>query len=182
MCAQDDPPRFIADAMLARLARWLRVLGFDTLYDPAIHDHELVRISNAEGRTLLTRDRRLLRELRPLHALEITHDAPLAQLHLTVTALALPAPAQLFTRCMVCNTRLSDPLPHDEAQALVPERARGVPGPVRRCPTCARLYWHGSHTRRTRAAIERTLPGWLLAQPDGRDAAVEVHPREEDRK
>lgn len=155
------PHRFAADAMLARLARWLRVLGFDTFYDPAVHDHELVRISNEEGRTLLTRDRHLLRELRPVRALEITHDAPLEQLRQTVTALALPAPAEPFTRCMVCNTLLSDPLPPVEADALVPEGVRGIPGAVRRCPTCARLYWHGSHTRRMRAAIERTLPGWL---------------------
>jgi hypothetical protein len=153
--------RFTADAMLARLARWLRVLGFDTLYDPAVHDHELVRISNEEGRTLLTRDRHLLRELRPLHALEITHDGALDQLKQTVTALALPAPAELFTRCMVCNSLLSDPLPPAEADALVPEGVRGIPGPVRQCPTCLRVYWHGSHTRRMRAAIERTLPGWL---------------------
>lgn len=155
------PDRFLADAMLARLARWLRVLGFDTLYDPAVHDRELVRISNDEVRTLLTRDRHLLRELRPLHALQIVHDAPLDQLKQVVAALALPPPAGLFTRCMVCNSLLSEPLPQPEADALVPEGVRGIPGPVRQCPSCLRVYWHGSHTRRMRAAIERTLPGWL---------------------
>jgi hypothetical protein len=153
--------RFTADAMLARLARWLRVLGFDTLHDPAVHDHDLVRISNEENRVLLTRDRRLLRDLRPLRALEITHDAPLDQLKQAVTALSLPAPLELFTRCMMCNSELSPPLPQDEADALVPAGVRGIPGPVRRCPGCGRVYWHGSHTRRMRAAIERALPGWL---------------------
>jgi uncharacterized protein with PIN domain len=153
--------RFVADAMLARLARWLRVLGFDTLHDPAVHDDELVRISGDEGRVLLTRDRQLLRELRPAQSLEITHDAPLEQLTQTVIALALPAPPQLFTRCMMCNSLLSQPLPQEQADALVPEGVRGIPGPVRRCPGCGRVYWQGSHTRRMRAAIERTLPGWL---------------------
>ena len=147
--------------MLARLARWLRVLGFDTLHDTNVHDPELVRIANEEGRTLLTRDRHLLRELRPLHALEITHDAPGEQLKQVVTQLALPAPAELFTRCMVCNTLLSAPLPQAEADAAVPEGVRGIPGPVRRCPTCLRVYWHGSHTRRMRVALDRALPGWL---------------------
>jgi hypothetical protein len=160
--------RFIADAMLARLARWLRVLGFDTLCDPAVHDHELVQISNGEQRTLLTRDRHLLRELRPEHALEITHDEPLEQLRQTVTALELPAPAELFTRCMVCNTVLSPPLPRPQADALVPEGVRGIPGPIRQCPTCLRVYWHGSHARRMRDAIERTLPGWLAEDGSGR--------------
>jgi uncharacterized protein with PIN domain len=157
---------FIADAMLARLARWLRVLGFDTRYEPQADDRELVRVSNEQGRTLLTRDRRLLRDLRPAQALEITHDAPLDQLRQVVTSLALPAPAELFTRCMVCNGALSPPLPRPAADALVPQGVRGIPGPIRRCLACGRIYWHGSHTRRMRAAIDRTLPGWLPHEPD----------------
>jgi hypothetical protein len=110
------PPRFLADAMLGRLARWLRVLGFDTAYDPTVHDPALVRMANAEGRVLLTRDRHLA---------------------------ALPAP-----------------LPPDEAAALVPPAARGLPGPVRRCEACGRVYWPGSHVRRMRRAIDAVLPGW----------------------
>lgn len=160
------PPRFTADAMLARLARWLRTLGFDTFHDEAVHDHELVLLSNEQARTLLTRDRHLLRELRPAAALEITHDAPLDQLRQVVTALQLAAPAELFARCTVCNSLLSDPLPRPEADALVPEGVQDLPGPVRQCPNCLRVYWQGSHTRRMRAAIERALPGWL---PPGAD-------------
>jgi uncharacterized protein len=158
--------RFAADAMLGRLARWLRVLGFDTLYDESLSDPDYVRVANDEARTLLTRDRHLLRELRPLHSLEIRHDAPLEQLQQVVVALQLPAPAELFTRCMVCNAVLSDPLPAAEAELLVPQRVRGIPGPVRQCPVCLRVYWHGSHVRRMRAAIDRTLPGWLAATAD----------------
>jgi uncharacterized protein with PIN domain len=158
------PTAFVADAMLARLARWLRVAGFDTLYDTALHDPQLVAIANRDSRTLLTRDRHLLRELRPASALEIIHDAPLEQLRQAVTALELPAPRELFTRCMMCNTPLSPPLARDEADALVPEGVRGIPGPVRRCPVCRRVYWHGSHTRRMRSALERALPGWLPPQ------------------
>ena len=110
---------------------------------------------------LLTRDRHLLRELRPPAALEIVHDAPLAQLKQVVESLDVAAPGELFTRCMLCNTPLSEPLTFDEIRDLVPENSRSVLGPVRRCPSCLRVYWHGSHTRRMRAAIERTLPGWL---------------------
>jgi uncharacterized protein with PIN domain len=160
-----EPPRFAADAMLGRLARWLRVLSFDTFYEEAIADAQLVRISNEEERVLLTRDRHLLRELRPLWSHEVRHDAPLEQLVDIVTAQQLPAPAELFTRCMVCNTLLGAPLPRDKADSLVPEGVRGIPGPVRQCPACLRVYWHGSHTRRMRAALERSLPGWLPPQP-----------------
>jgi len=68
------PPRFAADAMLGRLGRWLRVLGFDTSYDAALDDAALVRLAHEEARILLTRDRHLLRELRPLRAHEVRQD------------------------------------------------------------------------------------------------------------
>ena len=152
---------FLADAMLARLARWLRVLGFDTFHDPAVHDAALVRMSNSEGRTLLTRDRHLLRELRPARALEIVHDGPMDQLRQVVATLSLPAPPELFTRCSVCNSPLSEPLPFERAEPLLPDGVRDMQPTVRQCPTCLRIYWCGSHTRRMRAAIEQALPGWL---------------------
>jgi uncharacterized protein with PIN domain len=154
-------PRFAADAMLARLARWLRTLGWDTSLDPDLHDRELVRRADDDGRILLTRDRLLLRELRPARALEIRHDAPLAQLHQVVTALSLPAPPHLFTRCTVCNAPLSDPLDAAQRETLLPPDVRALPGPARQCPACGRVYWQGSHARRMRGAIEHTLPGWL---------------------
>lgn len=149
--------------MLGRLARWLRVLGFDTTYDAALHDHALVRLANDEGRVLLTRDRHLLRELRPLRALEVRQDDPLEQLRALVAALAIEGPPGLFTRCMLDNTVLPPPLPAAELAPLLPVPGHQVHGPVRRCPTCGRLYWHGSHARRMRAALERVLPGWGTA-------------------
>jgi uncharacterized protein with PIN domain len=152
--------RFAADAMLGRLARWLRVLGFDTIYDPAIADPVLVRRAEDDGRLLVTRDRHLLRELRPARAHEVRSDVPLEQLQDLVTALALPPPLELFTRCLLCNTELSLPLAADAAAPLLPA-GFDIPGPVRRCPSCGRLYWHGSHAKRMRLALERALPGWL---------------------
>lgn len=151
--------RFMADAMLGRLARWLRVLGFDTAYNAMLADSVMVRLANDEGRVLLTRDRHLLRELRPDHALEIRSDVPLEQLRDVVAALDLAPPADLFTRCILCNAPLSPPLSESQAAGLLPEDFE-IPAPVRRCPGCGKLYWHGSHARRMRAALERTLPGW----------------------
>lgn len=156
-----DAPRFLADAMLGRLARWLRAVGYDTRYDATLADPVLVRLAAAEDRILLTRDRHLLRELRPVRALELRSDVPLEQLRDVVHTLALPAPAELFVRCLVCNAELSPPLEPAEARALLPPRAHGLPGPVRRCPVCERVYWPGSHARRMRRALERALPGWL---------------------
>lgn len=147
--------------MLARLARWLRTLGFDTTLDAQLADADFVALADAQGRIALTRDRGLLRELEPARALEITDDHPLQQLRQVVTALRLPAPAELFTRCTVCNAELSAPLDPRERVRLLPADVQGLPGPARRCPACGRTYWPGSHARRMRASIERALPGWL---------------------
>lgn len=147
--------------MLGRLARWLRVLGYDTIYDERLHDHALVRLSRREERILLTRDRHLLRELRPERAIEVRQDAPLEQLRDVVAALSLPPPTAMFTRCLICNTLLSEDLPADQAAALVPPDFESIPPSVRRCPGCGKVYWSGSHVRRMRAALERGLPGWI---------------------
>jgi len=165
MADQDDTPRFLADAMLGRLARWLRTLGFDTLHaanDEA--DAAIVARADREARLLLTRDRHLLRELRPRAALEIRSGVPLEQLRQVVDARTLAPPRELFTRCLLCNTPL-ETLDGAEAMALVPESARGRGGPVRRCPSCARIYWRGSHTRRIERALTAALPAWW---PGGR--------------
>ena len=156
-------PRFAADAMLARLARWLRVLGWDTTFEPGLADPELVFLANEQRRILLTRDRPLLRELKPHRSHEVRSDAPLEQLRDLVLSLRLEPPAELFTRCRVCNTLLSEPLSQEQRDELLPPEVRALPGPARRCPGCGRLYWQGSHARRMRAALERTLPGWLPA-------------------
>jgi uncharacterized protein len=152
-------PCFAADAMLGRLARWLRVLGYDTWYDAGVADPALVQLANDEDRVLLTLDRHLLRELRPLRAIELRQEAPLLQLRQIVGTLQLTPPAELFTRCLLCNALL-DEMAHGEAAPLLPEGVQEIPGPVRRCPCCARLYWDGSHVRRMRTALDRVLPGW----------------------
>ena len=155
------PPRFAADAMLGRLARWLRVLGFDTSYDAALADAVLVQLAADEERILLTRDRHLLRELRPVSAHEVRQDDPLDQLRELVATLDLPAPAELFTRCLLCNSVLSPPLEEREWAPLLPPGLTEIQRPVRCCPACGKVYWHGSHVRRMRDALQRAVPGWL---------------------
>jgi uncharacterized protein with PIN domain len=120
-----------------------------------------VRLAESEGRILLTRDRRLLRDLRPVRALEVRSDDPLEQLRGVVSALAITGPAAPFTRCLPCNAELSTPVAPVEAERLLPPAARGSPGPVRVCPRCGRVYWIGSHVRRMQQALDRVLPGWL---------------------
>jgi uncharacterized protein len=146
--------------MLGRLARWLRVLGFDAAYDATASDRDLVQRALDEDRILLTRDRHLLRELRPPRALEIQSDVPLKQLREVIGAFAVEAPTELFTRCLLCNVPLAD-VPNGERSTVVPARSRDLSGPVRRCAQCGRVYWPGSHVRRMSAALADALPGWI---------------------
>jgi hypothetical protein len=156
------PHRFLADAMLGRLARWLRVLGCDASYDPTVHDPALVDWARAEDRILLTRDRPLVLELRPGRFLLIVAERPLDQLRQVVTEVALTPPVELFTRCLVCNAVLQA-ASEAERTGLIPLEARGLPGPVRRCPGCGRMYWPGSHVRRMRGALAGAFPEWRLS-------------------
>lgn len=153
-------PRFVADAMLGRLARWLRVLDFDTRYEPALTDHQLVELADAEGRILLTRDRHLVRFLRPERPLLIAASAPLVQLEEVIRACRLGPPPLLFSRCLLCNTPLCPTRAEELAGHPPPLPPEGAE-PVFQCPSCRQLYWPGSHTRRMREALCRALPGWL---------------------
>jgi uncharacterized protein with PIN domain len=146
--------------MLGRLARWLRVLGLDTAFDPTVPDVELVHRAQAEARILLTRDRPLITELQPHRVLLIASDAPLEQLREVATATGLTPPTELFQRCLVCNATLRAATPV-ELETLVPAPARALPGPVRRCPECHRIYWPGSHVRRMRAVLGGAFPEWF---------------------
>jgi uncharacterized protein len=157
---RDASTRFLADAMLGRLARWLRVVGADTLQLPTdTPDGALVARARDDERVLLTRDRHLLRELRPHRELAIRSDVPLMQLGEVVRAFGIRRPDELLTRCLLCNTPLVEMTPA-EVLAHVPPRSRELPGPMRRCPTCGRAYWRGSHVRRMEAALEAALPDW----------------------
>jgi uncharacterized protein with PIN domain len=138
-----NPTRFLADVMLARLARWLRVLGVDVASaPPGASDRELVRIARDDGRTLLTRDRG--EEIGRGPTFVVRSDAPLEQLREVASRFGIAPPAELFTRCLLCNAPL-DP-PRDG---------------TRRCPVCGRDYWEGSHTRRMRATLARLFDGPL---------------------
>jgi uncharacterized protein with PIN domain len=145
--------RFFADVMMHRLVRWLRMLGFDTAWEDAIKDADLVRRAVTEERHILTLDRRLPHEWRVGNVLLLSSDEPLEQLREVVSRFEIKRPEQFFTRCLVCNTplqRAADELVH----AQVPGNVRSRYDDFRYCPSCRRVYWAGSHTQRMRVAIE----------------------------
>ncbi len=154
--ADDGPPRFIADAMLGGLARWLRILGYDTACDPGIADAELVRRAAAEGRWILTRDRRLPEEWRVAGCLVLEGEEALDQVEEVRRRLELGDPPGLFSRCTVCNGVLESAGPGD-VEEEVPDRVLDAHDRFTRCPECGKVYWPGSHTRRIRRRVDELL-------------------------
>lgn len=145
----------IADAMLGALARWLRVLGLDVAYDPALDDPAIVERAVAEGRVILTRDRRLvLRRLARNHLL-IRSEVVDEQVRQVLEELGIrPDPGQVLGRCLRCN-ELTEPMPAEDARAVVPPWVARTQDEYRACPVCGRIYWSGTHAERMRKRLER---------------------------
>jgi uncharacterized protein len=139
--------KFIADVMLGRLAKRMRLLGFDILYDRKLNDNEIIRLSLEQDRIILTRDRALVE--RPLAAnhLFIYSDHAQEQLKQLLTFFSCPPHTIHFTRCSECNTLLV-PISKEEAKDLVPRYVYDKNDEFLQCLQCGRIYWKGTHLRR----------------------------------
>ncbi len=142
MNGNDSSPRFIVDVMLGRLARWLRVLGYDTLYSSEMDDAELAQRARDEDRILLTRDVEVARR-RGLRVLLLADDQIEGQLREVVRRLHLST-EEAFSRCITCNVPLAD-LERAQAREWVPPYVFATQTRFRRCPTCGKVYWRGTH-------------------------------------
>ena len=140
-------PRFVLDVHLGRLAAWLRMLGFDTLYSNSRSDAELAGISRDERRILLTRDVGLLKRAAVTHSYSLRETTPRAQLHEVAHRCHLARLVRLFTRCLRCNALLR-PAPYEEIERMLPPRVRELYDEFQACPECGRVFWKGSHYRR----------------------------------
>jgi uncharacterized protein len=142
----DVPEKFFADVMLGRLARWLRVLGCDTIYRPQRNMGDLERAA-AEGRVPLTRDRKLAASVKAAVFIESDHvDGQLKQMASMFPIAARPE--AWFTRCLECNVRLEVVSP-EQAREMVPDYIyETATCEFRRCPSCSRIFWPGSHRKR----------------------------------
>jgi uncharacterized protein with PIN domain len=147
-----EPLRLLADGMLGKLAKWLRLLGYDTAYDNAATDPELARRARAEGRVLLTRDHELATR-RGLRTLLIQSEILEEQVREVQGTLG-PPPAPALSRCAVCNAAL-EPVSPDEITDRLPLYVLRTQHEFRRCPGCGRIYWPGSHVEGMRDQLEQ---------------------------
>ncbi len=149
-------PRFVLDAHLGRLAVYLRMLGFDTLYRNDYADEELALVSSQENRILLTRDRGLLKRSLVSRGYYVRAQNPRLQAMEVVQRFDLRRAFKPFTRCLRCNGLLEPA--HEDAVA-----GQLLPGTQKyfhefsRCRSCGQVYWKGSHYQRMVKLIEAIL-------------------------
>jgi hypothetical protein len=151
-------PRFVADGHLGKLARHLRMAGFDVVYDVAADDDRIVALSNEARRTILTRDKAMLRRgdvergyfVRAVHSEE--------QLAEVIERLQLERLVAPFVRCLECNTLLQE-VPRETVLERLPPKVRAHYTRFKRCPGCDRVYWEGTHYERMRRVLAGA--GWV---------------------
>jgi uncharacterized protein with PIN domain len=153
--------RFVADTMLGKLTKWLRVIGFDVRYNAETTDAQLLRCAEADDRILLTRDHNLIACCRSAQRLYIESDYYHHQVRQVVQAFNLAHNIQAFTRCIRCNAPF-----HTIAKPAVVKR---VPAYVyatqmtfKYCAPCDHLYWGGTHrdnmSRQLQVMLHDLLP------------------------
>ncbi len=149
--------RFIVDSNVGRLATWLRIAGFDTLFAKSIDDNRLVRIALDEDRVLLTKDRQILKRRLVtsgrLKVILIEDDEVKAQLRQVLATLNLAGQLRPFSLCVECNEPLV-PREREEVEELVPPYVFQTQTQYMQCPGCLRIYWRGTHWERMSRELE----------------------------
>jgi hypothetical protein len=135
--------RFVADSHLGRLAKQLRMLGFDVLYHSSYEDQEIARISVDEGRIVLSRDRNLLMHKAIVRGCCLHGESTDEQVLEVLARLDLSRSIRPFTRCLRCNGLLND-VDKDAVAYRVPERSRKFYQRFFECADCKNIYWEGS--------------------------------------
>jgi uncharacterized protein with PIN domain len=147
--------KFIADRMLGKLAKELRMLGYDTVYYQGEDAYPLIKLAREEGRVILTRSTRFTAKRPEDRIVRITEDKPSLQLKELIQRKIISLIEEpLFSRCLVCNTLLNE-IPQEEAEGKVPDFIFYQQREFFRCPQCSRVYWQGSHRDHMKKRIER---------------------------
>ncbi|MFO1464263.1 MAG: Mut7-C RNAse domain-containing protein [bacterium] len=150
--------RFIADEMLGKLARWLRMAGLDVAYQRSIGDEQLLHRAGEEERILLTRDTRLIRRCPEPRYFFITQDHLPEQLRELFRHFPeLKGQLSPLSRCVECNQPLV-PIPRDQVRGKVWPYVYETQENFTTCPECHRIFWEATHVARIKEKLRRLLP------------------------
>jgi uncharacterized protein with PIN domain len=144
--------RFILDAHLGKLTKYLRMLGFDSLYRNDFGDDEIIELALKEKRIILSRDKLLLQSRQVTHGYFVRSTEKHEQLREVVQKFDLYSQFKSFTRCMTCNELLV-PKSREEVGHQVPKDILQLFNEFFLCPDCRKVYWKGSHFRRMESFI-----------------------------
>ena len=140
--------KFIVDNNVGKLAKWLRIMGYDALLFSGEDDGRMVKVALAQNRVILTKDREVMKRRLvtsgKLKAILIEGDDVEAQLHQVVEALGLDYHFSPFSICLECNQRLIEK-DKDAVRDLVPPYVFKTQRLYMECPSCHRIYWRGTH-------------------------------------
>ena len=139
--------KFVADKMLGSLARWLRLLGYDTTYPDEDNDRALIDMAKKEDRILLTRDYEMTkrRECKEISLIFIENEGGEKQVAEVFSSLGIKPDRELMlTRCSVCNSKIEE-VNKSDAKSRVPPGVFEMQDKFWKCPDCGRFYWMGTH-------------------------------------
>jgi len=155
-----DTPKFIVDCNVGKLTKWLRLMGYDSVFFNGTDDSQLVAIALAEGRVILSRDtqimkRRVITSGR-LKAIPIQSDKPELQMRQVIDTLSLDPQSRSFTLCLECNQVLVE-RDKGEVKELVPPYVFKTQSQFMQCPACHRIYWRGTHWQAMSQRLEKFI-------------------------
>lgn len=150
-------PRFAADRMVGRLARMLRLLGYDTFYAPDITPARLLEVARSEDRIVLTRGDALKRFSGAKNVLSVVSESPAEQLREVARRFTLDTRARLWTRCTLCNGTIEE-VAKERVKLRVEPKVLQVYEQFYRCTRCDHIYWRGSHVERILKKLAALLP------------------------
>lgn len=157
----DEDSKFITDASLARLAKWMRLLGYDTVVYTKEAGREMLRQADSESRIVLTRRRDMIERQFSGILFLITDVIVSKQLKAVIEKFSLRIDRQkMFWICLECNQRLH-PVEKNEVRDLVPPYVFENCEKYNQCPRCGKIYWMGTHSRNALSFMEKHIPNHL---------------------
>jgi hypothetical protein len=153
--------KFITDGTLGKLARWLRILGYDTECCQSSSTQHLIERSRTEGRIILTRSRKLCQHEAKIKCILIRHDSLSEQLKQLVEQINLDVSREPFSRCVLCNCEIES-VGKQDVKKLVPDLVYQNQEKFFRCPSCKKIYWRGTHLQNTLVKLSKIFSSNLI--------------------
>ena len=154
-------PKFITDVNVGKLGKYLRLMGYDTVFFDEQDDGLMVKAAIAQGRIILTKDSEFMKRRAittgRVRAVLVCSDRPDQQLTAVLDTLKLDKGYKPFTRCLECNSLLVNKS-KQEVEGLVPPRVWAKHDNYMQCPYCGRIYWKGTHWQAMSGKLSSLVP------------------------